>query len=303
MHALCTDAAKMKPIYEYLSEPELTEHVVRSLDEDFGTGPSAGDHSSAACLDPKAQGVALLRAKQKLVFAGCEVTEKILNAVDPLLGIHWMHRDGSFLEPGTAVAEVYGPLPSLLRAERTLLNYVQRLSGVATVTNEYASIIADLPCQLLDTRKTTPGWRALEKWSVQVGGGRNHRIGLFDMVMLKDNHIDLAGGITEAVRRTAHYLDTNQLNLAIEVECRNLTDVKEAVDLKAVNRIMLDNFTPEECHQAVQLIAGRKETEASGGITRSTLREYAESGVTFISVGALTHSAPAVDLNFKARLA
>lgn len=293
----------MKPIYEYLSESELNDHIVRSLDEDLGHGPSAGDHSSAACLDPMAQGVALLRAKQDLVFAGCEVTEKILHAVDPLLGIKWSHRDGSLLKPGTAVAEVYGPLPSLLRAERTLLNYVQRLSGVATITHEYASVIADLPCQLLDTRKTTPGWRALEKWSVHVGGGRNHRIGLFDMVMLKDNHIDLAGGITEAVQRTARYLDTNQLDLAIEVECRNLTDVMEAVDLKAVNRIMLDNFTPEECRHAVQFIAGRKETEASGGITRSTLREYAESGVTFISVGALTHSAPAVDLNFKARLA
>jgi nicotinate-nucleotide pyrophosphorylase (carboxylating) len=296
------DDAKMKPIRDYLTEPELADHIQRSLDEDLGRGPSSGDHSSAASLDPEYQGIATLRTKEPLVFAGCEVAEQVLHAVDPLLRINWAHRDGEHLEPGTAVAQVEGPLPSLLRAERTLLNYVQRLSGVATITQSYSALIADLPCKLLDTRKTTPGWRALEKWAVHVGGGSNHRIGLYDMVMLKDNHIDLAGGITQAVRRTERYLADRGLDLAIEVECRSLVDVEESLGLESVTRIMLDNFTPDLCRTAVERIAGRKETEASGGITRETLRAYAETGVTFISVGALTHSAPAVDLNFKARL-
>lgn len=292
----------MKPICDYLTEPELAAHIQRSLDEDLGRGPGSGDHSSAASLDPENQGIATLRAKESLVFAGCEVAEHVLQSVDPELRIHWAHRDGDQLEPGTAVAHVEGPLPSLLRAERTLLNYVQRLSGVATLTHSYSALIDDLPCKLLDTRKTTPGWRALEKWAVHVGGGRNHRIGLYDMVMLKDNHIDLAGGITQAVHRTERYLAERGLNLDIEVECRNVAEVQEALGLHGVTRIMLDNFTPDQCRTAVELVAGRKETEASGGITRGTLRAYAETGVTFISVGALTHSAPAVDLNFKARL-
>ena len=296
------DDAKMKPNRDYLTEPELAAHIQRSLDEDLGRGPTSGDHSSAASLDPESLGIATLRAKEPLVFAGCEVAEQVLHAVDPLLRINWAYCDGEHLETGTAVAHVEGPLPSLLRAERTLLNYVQRLSGVATITQSYSALIADLPCKLLDTRKTTPGWRALEKWAVHVGGGSNHRIGLYDMVMLKDNHIDLAGGITQAVRRTERYLADRGLDLAIEVECRSLVDVEESLGLESVTRIMLDNFTPDLCRTAVERIAGRKETEASGGITRETLRAYAETGVTFISVGALTHSAPAVDLNFKARL-
>ena len=205
----------MKPIRDYLTEPELAAHIQRSLDEDLGSGPSAGDHSSAASLNPESEGIATLRAKESLVFAGCEVAEHVLHAVDPRLRIDWAHRDGEHLEPGTSVAHVEGPLPSLLRAERTLLNYVQRLSGVATITERYAALIADLPCRLLDTRKTTPGWRALEKWAVHVGGADNHRIGLYDMVMLKDNHIDLAGGITHAVRRTEAYLADRGLDLAI----------------------------------------------------------------------------------------
>jgi nicotinate-nucleotide pyrophosphorylase (carboxylating) len=296
------DGAKMKPIRDYLTEPELAAHIQRSLDEDLGRGPTSGDHSSAASLDPESLGIATLRAKEPLVFAGCEVAEQVLHAVDPLLRINWAYCDGEHLEPGTAVAHVEGPLPSLLRAERTLLNYVQRLSGVATITQSYSALIADLPCKLLDTRKTTPGWRALEKWAVHVGGGSNHRIGLYDMVMLKDNHIDLAGGIKHAVRRTERYLADRGLDLAIEIECRSLADVEESLGLESVTRIMLDNFTPDLCRTAVERIAGRKETEASGGITRETLRAYAETGVTYISVGALTHSAPAVDLNFKARL-
>ena len=281
----------MKPLSQYLRTEELQAHIARSLAEDLGQGPSAGDHSSAACLDPDVQGLGKLMAKEDLIFAGRDVAELVLNAVNPSLQATWMVKDGQRMEPGEVA--------DLLGAERTLLNYVQRLSAVATQSHRYASLIADLPCQLLDTRKTTPGWRMLEKWAVQAGGASNHRIGLHDMIMLKDNHIDLAGGITAAVERCERYLAAKALDLAIEVECRSLADVKEALGLPSVNRIMLDNFSPEDCHSAVQLIAGRKETEASGGITLSTLRTYAETGVGFISVGALTHSAPSVDLNFK----
>ncbi|MEY3942269.1 MAG: carboxylating nicotinate-nucleotide diphosphorylase [Bacteroidota bacterium] len=291
----------MKPISAFLPPDELNAHILRSLAEDLGRGPEAGDHSSAACLDPNQQGIAQLKAKESLVLAGRDVVDAVLAAVDPGLRITWQCGDGDRLEAGRVAAEVRGPLPALLRAERTLLNYVQRLSGVATLTARYAAELQGLPCQLLDTRKTTPGWRALEKWAVQAGGGRNHRIGLFDMIMLKDNHIDLAGGITEAVRRTEDYLKRTGRNLAIEVECRSLADVDEALALPSVHRLMLDNFSPEDCRTAVARIAGRKETEASGGITLETLRSYAKTGVDFISVGALTHSARAVDLNFKVR--
>jgi len=289
----------MKPLSQYLRTEQLQAHIARSLAEDLGQGPSAGDHSSAACLDPEAQGLGKLMAKEDLIFAGRDVAEFVLKAVNPGLQATWMVADGQRMAPGEVAAEVRGSLPDLLGAERTLLNYVQRLSGVATQSHRYASLIADLPCQLLDTRKTTPGWRMLEKWAVQAGGASNHRIGLHDMIMLKDNHIDLAGGITAAVERCERYLAAKALNLAIEVECRSLADVKEALGLPSVNRIMLDNFSPEDCRSAVKLIAGRKESEASGGITLGTLRTYAETGVGFISVGALTHSAPSVDLNFK----
>ncbi len=291
----------MKPLSQYFRNEDLQAHIARSLAEDLGQGPSAGDHSSAACLDPEVQGLGKLMAKENLIFAGRDVAESVLRAVNPRLRATWMVKDGQRMVPGEVAAEVRGSLPDLLGAERTLLNYVQRLSGVATQSHRYASLIADLPCQLLDTRKTTPNWRMLEKWAVQAGGGSNHRIGLHDMIMLKDNHIDLAGGITAAVERCEHYLAAKELNLAIEVECRSLADVNEALGLPGVNRIMLDNFTPEQCCEAVALNGGQKELEASGGITRETLRRFAETGVDFISVGALTHSAPSVDLNFKAQ--
>ncbi len=291
----------MKPLREYLSPESLDAHIRRSLDEDFGTGPEAGDHSSLAALDNDLHGIAQLKAKEPLVFAGVAVADRVLKAVSPALQATWMVADGDALEAGGIAAEVRGPLRDLLGAERSLLNYVQRLSGVATVARSYAQCVADLRCQLLDTRKTTPGWRMLEKWAVQVGGARNHRVGLHDMVMLKDNHVDLAGGITAAVERTERYLREKGLERAVEVECRTLDEVREALSLPRVDRIMLDNFTPEQCREAVALNAGQKELEASGGITLGTLRQFAETGVDFISVGALTHSAPAVDLNFKAR--
>jgi nicotinate-nucleotide pyrophosphorylase (carboxylating) len=291
----------MKPLSAYLDTADLDAHIQRSLHEDLGTGPGAGDHSSNAALPEGVQGCAELKAKQALCFAGRDVADRVLRAVSPDLSATWFAADGDLLNPGQVAAEVRGPLRALLGAERTLLNYVQRLSGVATQTRRYADQIADLPCALLDTRKTTPGWRMLEKWAVQVGGGRNHRVGLHDMVMLKDNHVDLAGGISEAVRRTETYLAERGLKRAVEVECRSLDDVREALALPDVDRIMLDNFAPDQCREAVALNAGQKELEASGGITLETLRSFAETGVHFISVGALTHSAPAVDLNFKAR--
>ncbi|MFM8564805.1 MAG: carboxylating nicotinate-nucleotide diphosphorylase [Bacteroidota bacterium] len=291
----------MKPLSAYLDTADLDAHIQRSLAEDLGTGPDAGDHSSSAALPEGVRGSAALKAKQFLVFAGRDVAERVLRAVSPELNVTWFAADGDQLNPGQVAAEVDGPLRDLLVAERTLLNYVQRLSGIATLTQQYVAQVADLPCTLLDTRKTTPGWRMLEKWAVQVGGARNHRIGLHDMVMLKDNHIDLAGGLTETVHRTEAYLAERGLHRAVEVECRSLDDVREALGLPRVDRIMLDNFTPDQCREAVALNAGRKELEASGGITRETLRSYAETGVHFISVGALTHSAPAVDLNFKVR--
>ncbi|MCE2816504.1 MAG: carboxylating nicotinate-nucleotide diphosphorylase [Cryomorphaceae bacterium] len=291
----------MKLLREYLSSEALDAHIQRSLDEDLGTGPEAGDHSSQAALSNDFQGIAQLKAKQSLVFAGVDVANRVLRAVSPQLSATWYATDGDRCAPGDVVAEVRGPLRDLLGAERTLLNYVQRLSGVATVARSYVDLVSDLPCRILDTRKTTPGWRMLEKWAVQVGGAQNHRVGLHDMVMLKDNHVDLAGGITEAVRRTERYLHDQNLVRAVEVECRNLDDVREALALPRVDRIMLDNFTPEQCREAVALNGGQKELEASGGITRETLRRFAETGVDFISVGALTHSAPSVDLNFKAQ--
>lgn len=290
----------MKPLSQYLNTDELHAHVQRSLEEDLGRGPLAGDHSSRSCLEEEAHGLAVLRAKEPMLFAGVAVAEAVLRLVHPSLQVTWHAGDGDRIEAGKAVAEVRGSMPYLLGAERTLLNYVQRLSGIATLTASYVAELEGLPCQLLDTRKTTPGWRMMEKWAVQVGGGANHRIGLYDMIMLKDNHIDLVGGITEAVNRAASYMLDRGLALGIEVECRNLADVHEACALPMVQRIMLDNFTPAQCREAVALVAGRKETEASGGITKATLRAYAEAGVTFISVGALTHAAQAVDLNFKA---
>lgn len=289
----------MKPIWEFISEADWLRHVDAALQEDLGQGDDYGDHSSLACFSPDAQGLGTLRAKASGVVAGLSLIPSLWRHIDPR--IQWVPsvEDGARVHAGTVLGTARGSVLTLLKAERTLLNYVQRLSGIATQTQAYVSLVEGTGVVLLDTRKTTPGWRALEKWAVQVGGGSNHRMGLYDYVMLKDNHIDAVGSLTEAVKRTELYLQTKRLKRGIEVEVRTLTEVDEALQVPAITRIMLDNFSPEACRQAVATVAGRLETEASGGITAESLRAYAESGVTFISIGALTHSVKSVDIHFK----
>ncbi len=276
-----------------------------ALDEDLGRGRTAfpGDHSSLSCFSVDQQGRAVLRAKEAGIVAGLPLVPFVLQAVDPKL--HWeaLAQDGDAVEPGQAVGRAHGPLVGLLTAERTLLNFVQRLSGVATSAHRWTALVAGTGVQLLDTRKTTPGWRDLEKYAVRTGGGTNHRHGLYDLIMLKDNHIDFCGGLPEAVQRAQHYLKKLGHPLKIEVEARSLADVDDALATSGIDVLMLDNFTPDACRAAVERIAGRLQTEASGGITAETLRAYAETGVDFISLGALTHSVKSLDLNFKADVA
>lgn len=280
------------------THPQILALVRLALQEDLGDG----DHSSLASIPAGTQGHSRIIFKEKGVLAGLELANIVLHEVDPTLELTGNCKDGDHLEAGTVIATVEGSVHGLLRAERVLLNFMQRLSGVATRTAEAVALIAGEHTRLLDTRKTTPGHRLLEKWAVKIGGAENHRIGLFDMVMLKDNHVDSAGGITLAVKRTVDYLKANGKDLKIEVETRNLTEVQEALDTGAVDRIMLDNFTPQACADAVALIAGRAETEASGGIHLGNLKEYADSGVDFISLGYLTHSARSVDISMKTKL-
>lgn len=280
------------------THPQILALVRLALQEDLGDG----DHSSMASIPAGTQGHSRIIFKEKGVLAGLELANIVLHEVDPTLVLTANCKDGDHLEAGTVIATVEGSVHGLLRAERVLLNFMQRLSGVATRSAEAVALIAGEHTRLLDTRKTTPGHRLLEKWAVKIGGAENHRIGLFDMVMLKDNHVDSAGGITLAVKRTVDYLKANGKDLKIEVETRNLTEVQEALDTGAVDRIMLDNFTPQACADAVALIAGRAETEASGGIHLGNLKEYAASGVDFISLGYLTHSARSVDISMKTKL-
>jgi nicotinate-nucleotide pyrophosphorylase (carboxylating) len=280
------------------THPQILALVRLALQEDLGDG----DHSSLASIPAGTQGHSRIIFKEKGVLAGLELANVVLHEVDPTLELTANCKDGDHLEAGTVIATVEGSVQGLLRAERVLLNFMQRLSGVATRTAEAVALIAGEHTRLLDTRKTTPGHRLLEKWAVKIGGAENHRIGLFDMVMLKDNHVDSAGGITLAVMRTVDYLKANGKDLKIEVETRNLTEVQEALDTGAVDRIMLDNFSPQACADAVALIAGRAETEASGGIHLGNLKEYAASGVDFISLGYLTHSARSVDISMKTKL-
>jgi nicotinate-nucleotide pyrophosphorylase (carboxylating) len=237
--------------------------------------------------------------KENGVIAGIELAGTILRVIDPAVVFNIYHQDGEHLTAGTLLAEATGSVHSLLLAERLLLNFMQRLSGIATQTAAMVKLTEGYKAKILDTRKTTPGLRLLEKWAVKTGGGENHRIGLYDMIMLKDNHNDSAGGITAAVNRTVEYLKANQKDLKIEVETRNLDEVKEALNTGAVDRIMLDNFTPAACKEAVDFIAERCETEASGGIHAGNLRDYAATGVDYISLGALTHSVKSLDISMK----
>jgi len=271
------------------------DFIKRSLDEDLGSG----DHSSLSCISKDARGKARLLFKEDGVVAGLELAKVILEQLDPDAEFNFFKSDGDAVKKGEEGFVVTAEVRAILGAERLLLNCMQRLSGIATYTNNLVKLIEHTNSRILDTRKTTPGLRFLEKWAVTVGGGTNHRAGLYDMVMLKDNHIDYAGGIREAVELSRSYLKDKGLDLKIEVETRNLDEVRETISCTGVDRIMLDNFTPGEIREALNLIDGKCETEASGGITEENLVSYAETGVDFVSIGALTHSVKSLDISLK----
>ena len=271
------------------------EIIMAALAEDIGNG----DHSSLACIDPTIQGQMRLLAKADGIVAGIDVAKEVIHCVDPAITMEQFKNDGDEIHKGDVVFILRGSSQKMLTAERTLLNFMQRMSGIATTARKYADVVKGTKTRILDTRKTTPNMRVFEKYAVQLGGCTNHRFGLFDMVMLKDNHIDFAGGIEKAIDKTRKYLEDNNLDLKIEIETRNLEEVKRVIGHGGVDRIMLDNFTPALVKEAVELIQGRYETEASGNITLDNLRDYAEAGVDFISVGALTHHIASLDLSLK----
>ena len=282
---------------------ELRRLIALWFEEDIRDG----DHTSLSCIPATQMGCQQLIIKEQGILAGVEVAKEIIRYFDPECRMEQFLEDGAAVKPGDVAFRVYGKELSLLQIERTMLNIMQRMSGIATTTHRYQSLIADTGCHVLDTRKTTPGLRYLEKEAVKIGGGMNHRIGLFDMILLKDNHVDFAGGITNALTRARDYCRERGKDLRIEIETRNEEEIREALATNIPDRIMLDNFTPERTKQAVALIrdweqkAGRHmEIESSGGITIDTLRDYALCGVDFISVGALTHSVKGMDMSFKA---
>lgn len=275
----------------------MIQSIVRTaLQEDIGDG----DHSSLACIPSETTGVAKLLVKDSGILAGVDLARIICEIYDPELEFEELLHDGDAVIPGQIAFYIHGKAQSILAVERTLLNFMQRMSGIATVTNELVHLLDGTKTRLLDTRKTTPGIRYMEKWAVRIGGGVNHRFALYDMIMLKDNHIDFSGGIQPAIDRVRHYLQETGKELKVEIEVRNFEELEEVLAHGYVDRIMLDNFTPEDLTEAIKRIGGRYETEASGGITRDTLRTYAESGVDYISVGALTHSFKSLDLSLKA---
>ena len=270
------------------------------IDLAFAEDIGDGDHTTLCCIPAEAMGRQRLIIKEEGILAGVEIARMVFHRFDPELQMTVYITDGAHVKPGDVAFVVEGRVRSLLQTERLMLNIMQRMSGVATMTHRYQSELAGLKTKVLDTRKTTPGMRILEKEAVKIGGGMNHRIGLFDMILLKDNHVDFAGGIRQAITKAHEYLKANGKDLKIEIEVRNLDELQEALDTGGVDRIMLDNFTPELTRQAVEIIAGRCETESSGGITLATLRQYGECGVDYISVGALTHSVKGLDMSFKA---
>jgi nicotinate-nucleotide pyrophosphorylase (carboxylating) len=264
--------------------------------EDIGDG----DHTTLSCIPAAAVGKSQLIIKENGILAGVEVARKIFKSFDPELKMTVLINDGAEVKVGDVVFVVEGKVQSLLQTERLMLNIMQRMSGIATLTREYVKELEGTTTRVLDTRKTTPGLRLLEKEAVKIGGGVNHRIGLYDMILLKDNHVDFAGGIDKAIFRVHDYLKETGKDLKIEIEVRNLDELAQVMAVGGVHRIMLDNFTPDNTRKAVKIIGGKYETESSGGITFATLREYAECGVDFISVGALTHSVKSLDISFKA---
>lgn len=303
---------------EYISKEELRELIGQWFREDIGDG----DHTSLSSIPASALGCQQLIVKAEGILAGVEVAMEVINYFDPELRVERFLEDGAEVKPGDVAFRVYGKVQSLLQVERTMLNIMQRMSGIATMAHYYQGLVSGTKCTILDTRKTTPGLRMLEKEAVKIGGAHNHRIGLFDMILLKDNHVDFAGGTAAAIRRAKEYCKTTGRDLKIEIEVRNQAEVEAALEEGGVDRIMLDNYTPEETVKAVKYIRehspegavdwtdkvpnwkkstpGYIEIESSGGITKETLRDYAECGVDFVSVGALTHSFKCLDMSFKA---
>ena len=275
---------------------EIREFMHTAFSEDV----KDGDHSSLACIPENAQNKARLLIKENGILAGVKLAKEVFRFVDEALQVDVFIEDGSPVESGDVVFQVSGKAQSILTAERIVLNCMQRMSAIATETRKYVDRIVDLNTKILDTRKTTPGIRFMEKWAVLIGGGENHRFGLYDMIMLKDNHIDFAGGMKQAILKTKEYLDQNNKDLKIEVETRNLQEVQEVLSIGGVDRIMLDNFSLEDTRAAVELIDGKYETEASGGVNLNTIRTIAECGVDFVSVGAITHSVHNLDMSLKA---
>lgn len=275
----------------------LIDELIRlAFAEDIGDG----DHTTLCCIPETEIGKSKLLIKEAGVLAGVEMAQRIFKAFDPDLKTEVFIQDGAEVKPGDIAFVSQGRVRSLLQTERLMLNVMQRMSGIATVTRKYVKQLEGLHTRVLDTRKTTPGLRMIEKEAVRIGGGVNHRIGLFDMILLKDNHVDFAGGLRNAITKAHQYLQDKGKDLKIEIEVRNLDELDEVLNIGGVDRIMLDNFTPEMTREAVKRIGGRYETESSGGITFDTLRTYAECGVDYISVGALTHSVKGLDMSFKA---
>lgn len=280
----------------YLTDQAINHLIDQALNEDIGPG----DFSSLSSIPESAYNKARLIVKDSGILAGVEMAQYIFQKVNSAFRVEVFLKDGAFVNSGDIAFTVEGPAASLLSAERLVLNCMQRMSGIATHTHRYVQLVAGTGCTLLDTRKTTPNFRLAEKWAVLIGGAQNHRYGLYDMVMLKDNHIDFAGGISEAINACKSYLKSQKLNLDIEVETRNLTEVEQVLAVGGVKRIMLDNMSPKQVEEAVVLINKQAETEASGGITDVNLRAYAETGVDFVSLGTLTYGAKPLDLSLKA---
>ncbi len=280
---------------------KTTEQLIDELiDLAFAEDIGDGDHTTLCCIPAKAMGKSRLLIKEPGVLAGVEVAREIFRRFDSEMKMTTYIEDGAEVKPGDVVFVVEGRIQSLLQTERLMLNVMQRMSGIATMTRRYVKLLEGLHTRVLDTRKTTPGLRMLEKQAVKIGGGVNHRIGLFDMILLKDNHVDFAGGIENAITRCHQYLAEKGKDLKIEIEVRNMDELNEVLRVGGVHRIMLDNFTPEQTREAVKVVNGQYETESSGGITFDTIRNYAECGVDFVSVGALTHSVKGLDMSFKA---
>lgn len=264
--------------------------------EDIGDG----DHTSLSCISPNEKGKVKLLIKEKGVLAGVNIAQKVAQIINPELKFQILINDGQSVKPGDIAFFLQGNQISILQAERIILNFMQRMSGIASQTAIYAEKIKDLKTKILDTRKTTPGLRLIEKYAVEAGGGKNHRMGLYDMVMIKDNHVDFAGGIQQAITKTLEYLNKNKKNIKIEIEVRNFDELQQVLKTGKIHRIMLDNFSVEDTKKAVEIINGKYETESSGGITLETIRDYALCGVDYISVGALTHQIKSLDMSLKA---